>query len=358
MTFLRNCWYVASWDEELAPDQLVARTIIGEPIVLYRAPDGQPIALSDICPHRFAPLHLGRLLPDGGIACNYHGLRFAADGRCTHNPHEARIPSACRIKSYPVVLKHSLIWIWMGSNAPDPLTIPDFSYLDPDSGYVVTRREHLRLKCDYRLIVDNLLDLSHISFLHEGILGNEETAEAAVDVETRVDQVTVSRHARDVPVPALFDMLFRNDGERVDYWNTMRWDLPSNLRNESGVTIPGGEKEDGAGIYGSHLLTPETEHSTLYFIAAARLKTRHVVEESSEEVRTRLAELRRFAFEMQDAPMIEAQQRNMLDYPEQTRRPVFLKVDAGAAQAQSLLKKRIAAEEGGQIARSAIKVDA
>lgn len=357
MSFLRNCWYVASWDEELSQDQLVLRKIIGEPILLYRQPNGQPVAVSDICPHRFAPLHLGRLLPDGGVACNYHGLRFAPDGSCTHNPHEARIPSSCRLQSYPLMVKHSLIWIWMGSDEPDPTTIPDFSYLDPDSGYVVTRREHLRLNCDYRLIIDNLLDLSHISFLHEGILGNAETAQAAVDVETRGDQVTVSRYARDVPVPALFDMLFRNDGQRVDYWNMMRWDLPSNLRNESGVTTPGGERDDGAGIYGSHFLTPETEHSTLYFIAAARLKTRHVAEETSEEVRTRLAELRRFAFEMQDAPMLEGQQRILLDYPERTRRPIFLKIDAGAAQAQALLKKRIAAEREGQIAAASAEID-
>ena len=232
----------------------------------------------------------------------------------------------------------------MGDLEPDPSTIPDFSYLDPDSGYVVTRREHLRLKSDYRLIIDNLLDLSHISFLHEGILGNPETAAADVEMEAQSGQVTVRRLARDVPPPSLFDMLFKNDGARVDYWNSMRWDLPSCLRNDSGVTSPGGDREDGAGIYGSHLLTPETETSTLYFIAAARLKTRHVAEETSEDLRTKLAELRRFAFEMQDAPMIEAQQNNIQNYPKRTRRPTFLKIDAGAAQAQAMLKKAIADE--------------
>lgn len=344
MSFLRNCWYVASWDQDLAQGELVARTIVGEPIVLYRDPTGKPVALTDICPHRFAPLHLGRIKPDGGIACNYHGLEFASDGRCTHNPHEPRIPSTCRLTSYPLEVRHSLIWIWMGSDAPDPAKIPDFSYLGPDSGYVVTKRDHLRLKCDYRLIVDNLLDLSHIAFLHEGVLGNSETALADIDVAVTDDQVVVSRFARNVPVPELFDMLFLNDGQRVDYWNVVRWDLPGSLRNDSGVTSPGQARNDGAGIYGAHFLTPETEDSTLYFFSAARQQT--AIHETSEEVRTRLAELRRFAFEMQDAPMIEAQYYFMKNFPEKTRRPAFLKIDAGAAQAQAMLKKRIAYEEG------------
>lgn len=345
MAFLRNCWYAAMWEQDLPVGKMIARTLLGEPLVFYRNPTGAPVALVDICPHRFAPLHLGRLLPQGGVACGYHGLEFSDDGRCNHNPHEDRIPSSCRVRSYPVVARDSMLWIWMGDAAADPSLIPDYFFLDPANGFQVVPRDHLHMPVDYRLIIANLLDLSHVSFLHEGILGNTETAKAKIDVTTAPGRVEVSRFSRNVPPPEMFDLLFRADGERVDIWNSMLWQSPSNMRNDAGVCPPDGDRADGAGILSAHILTPETETSTFYFIAAARQKTRFVSPSAPEEIRAKLAELRRIAFEMQDAPMIKAQQQMIENYPHQTRRPAFLAIDAAPAQAQTMLKKQIEDEQ-------------
>ena len=122
--FLRNTWYLAGWAEELSQDALLARTIAGEPLVLFRSPAGAPVALADVCPHRFAPLSRGRLGPLG-LQCRYHGLTFGADGRCVHNPH-GPISSALSARRFAVVERHTALWIWLGEpDRADPATIPD-----------------------------------------------------------------------------------------------------------------------------------------------------------------------------------------------------------------------------------------
>lgn len=350
MTFLRNCWYAAIWDQDLGFGVLVPRKIIGEPVVLYRTPAGTPVALSNICPHRFAPLHMGRLLPDGGVACGYHGLEFRQDGVCAVNPHDGNIPKTCRVRSYRVVAKDSMLWIWMGDAEPDLSQIPDFHFLDPTAGYDIVPRDQLRLECDYRLIMSNLLDLSHVSFLHDGILGNAETITAKIDVQVTDDTVEVRRDSYNAPPPKLFDLLFKNDGAPVDLWNSMRWNAPANLRNDAGVCAPGAARSDGAGILSAHLLTPESETSTLYFIAAARQKTSHRSDKPMEDIRSQLTELRRIAFELQDTPMIQAQQAMMKDYPELTQRPLHLAIDAAPNQAQAMLNRRIGKEQAAALA--------
>lgn len=344
MTFLKNCWYVALWSDDLRQDAPEARTILSEPVVLYRDEQGLPVALMDICPHRFAPLSHGRLLPGGGIACGYHGLEFGPDGLCTRNPHGGRIPAKARVKRYSLVEQDSLVWIWMGEGTPDPGLIPRYNFLDPANGFSVTTRETLMMPCDYRLIIDNLLDLSHIAFLHDGILGNAETACAEISVASGERSVEVTRISRDIPVPQLFAMLLNDGSERGDLWNTIRWDLAGCLKNDALVCPVGSDRSTGEGIFGAHLLTPETEDTTHYHIAAARQKTARASAQTNESVRKRLGELRRFAFEMQDQPMIAAQAENMRKYPAATRHPVFLEVDAGPAQAQAILKRHIAAE--------------
>jgi len=111
MEFLRNTWYVAAWAQDLAPGAIVGRTFLDQPVVLLRAADGTVGALEDICPHRFAPLRLGKIAADGTIRCAYHGLAFDRFGACVHNPHgQGRIPPDLRVRSYPVVEKHTLIW--------------------------------------------------------------------------------------------------------------------------------------------------------------------------------------------------------------------------------------------------------
>src|SRR5215471_19764047 len=118
-TYLRNAWYVAAWSDNLADGQLLSRTILKEPIVLFRKSDGHIAALQDRCPHRFAPLHMGKIVGGDRVQCPYHGLEFDSSGACVLNPHGTKnIPPRARVGSYPVTEKHKAIWIWMGEQSP------------------------------------------------------------------------------------------------------------------------------------------------------------------------------------------------------------------------------------------------
>jgi vanillate O-demethylase monooxygenase subunit len=343
MRYLRNTWYVAMWSEALG-EGLVPRTILNEPVVLYRAADGGPRALADRCPHRFAPLHRGKRVGADGIQCGYHGLEFDGSGACVRNPHgDGRLPPA-KVRVYPAAEKHSIVWIWMGAAArADPALIPDFPMLDSDGGYQLSKRDWIRMDANYELITDNLLDLTHVSFLHEGILGNEDTIPAEMAVKQEGTSVTVCRATPNVRVPGMFDLLFKRDGGRVDMWADMRWDPPGCMLNDAGVTDPGASRAQGTGIFGTHFLTPETNRTTLYHFCAARQNPLPFPAERVEEIRRKLTELRRFAFEEQDAPMIRAQQQ-ALEASGFALKPVLLSIDAGAARYKQVLNRLIAQE--------------
>ncbi len=255
--FVRNIWYAAMWSGDLAAGALVPRTIIEEPLVFFRRDDGSPAALRDLCPHRFAPLHRGTLIAGDRIRCGYHGLEFDSTGACSRNPHGAgKIPAGAAIPAYPVVERHSLIWVWMGDRTADAQRIPDFSILDGAPDALLGWRGTLTFDANYELIADNLLDLSHASILHEGLLGNHEMLAGEIDVKQDGSTVIVSRYSRNVAVPEMLDLLFRNDRARVDSWDEMRWDAPGCCLLDVCVHAPGASKDDGAGVFAVHLLTP------------------------------------------------------------------------------------------------------
>ena len=343
MDFLRNTWYVAMWSEALGMGVMEHRILLEEPVVFYRDDEGQPVALLDRCPHRQVPLHMGRLCGGGRIACGYHGLQFDASGQCVHNPHRSgRIPQQAQVKSFQVREKHSLIWIWMGDRVADESLIPDFSVLDAESGLPVSQRDCIKMAVGHELIINNLLDLSHVPFLHEGILGNAQTVAAEIVVEEQEDTVLVRRENLNVPPPLLFDMLFRRDGQAVDLWNLIRCDAPGNFLNDVTVRAPGTSRAQGTGIFGTHFLTPETRTSTYYHFAAARQNPLAFPPEQEGDIQQRLADLRRYAFEQQDEPMLLAQQAELLRSYSSGKplcKPVLFEVDAGPVRYQRVLER-------------------
>lgn len=343
MDYLLNTWYFAAWAEQIKPGVLFPRTVIGRPLVFTRRGNGAVSALDDRCPHRFAPLSMGRVEGDR-IICGYHGLEFDGSGACVRNPHPSgKIPAAARVRSYPVVEKHSGLWIWMGERAADPGLIPDFAKLDDTSkGPAVTRRDHMVMDVPYDLIVDNLLDCSHTSFLHDGILGNEPMIAAPTTIEQAGNTINVKRFARNVPPPGMFDMLFRQDGAPVDCWTDFRWDAPSCLLLDVGVTPPGRPREEGTGYFGTHILTPETATTTHYHFAATRWNIRPDSED--EATREKISDLRRFAFEEQDEPMIRAQHRNIRMSDPADLKPVMLETDLGVVRWRRIMDQLRAAE--------------
>ena len=341
--FLRNTWYVAMFSSDLDEGRLVHRTILNEPIVFYRKEAGGIAAIADRCAHRFVPLSMGKLLAGDRVQCIYHGLQFGAEGKCVLNPHgSGKISSALDLRSFPVVEKHTLVWIWMGDKPADRDKIPDYSCLDDRPELHVARPGYLKVKADYQLLVDNLLDLSHISYTHAGILGNADTATAEPLVEQDGDVITVTRNSLNAETPGVLRMMSPGGFERGDQWQSISWFPASNLRLEFGASKPGEPKARGTGYFALHFLTPETERSTHYHYTAARWNVL-TDDERNKEIRDLIYKMRTFAFAEQDVPVIEAQQVS-IDHASEGLTPGLLSVDAGPARYQKVLDQLLAEE--------------
>jgi len=344
-TYLRNAWYVAAWSDELAEGQLLGRTILKEPIVVYRTATGAVAALEDRCSHRFAPLRMGKVVKGDRVQCAYHGLEFDGSGACVLNPHgNKHIPPRAGIRSYLVTEKHKAIWIWMGDKAPDLSKVPDFGVLDNVPELHATKRDGFVIRANYELIVDNLLDLSHTSFLHEGILGNADTVESDITVELDGNDVIVGRHAHNAKPPGMNALMWPSVPDRVDKFTKIRWMAPSTLRLVTGICLPGAAPESGTGYHAIHMLTPESDRTTHYFFTAVRYNVMTTDDALNAELRDKIAKMRRFAFEEQDAPVIEAQQE-VIDNATTPVDPLTLAIDVGPVRYKTILQKLIAGEQ-------------
>jgi phenylpropionate dioxygenase-like ring-hydroxylating dioxygenase large terminal subunit len=200
--FLKNHWYVAALAEEVGRQPL-GRILLDEPVVLFRKENGDAVALEDRCSHRSFPLHKGTLIGDT-VQCGYHGLLFDCSGKCVKVPGQGQAPAAAGIRTYPLVERWGWIWIWMGDAAlADETPLADFHWLDdPAWG---AKAERLYIKSDYRLILDNLLDLTHLTFVHAGTIGTAANVEKArVKNDLAEKSVTVTRWMIDIEPPPTY----------------------------------------------------------------------------------------------------------------------------------------------------------
>ena len=233
--FLRNYWYVAATDAEVGRKPL-PRTILGEPIVFFRTEQGAPVAMEDRCAHRHLPLSMGKLVGDE-LQCHYHGLRFGTDGRCTRIPGQEQIPRGAKVKTYPVAERYHWIWIWMGDPAlADPAKITDFHWLDdPNWG---AKASYLHVEANWQLVVDNLLDLTHLAFVHDTTIGNLALAEhAKVQVARAPNNVVVTRWIIDQEPPLTFKKVGGFTGH-VDRWQIIDFVPPAFLGSTSAPRRP------------------------------------------------------------------------------------------------------------------------
>jgi phenylpropionate dioxygenase-like ring-hydroxylating dioxygenase large terminal subunit len=167
--YLKNAWYAAALSTEVEGAALFHRKILDTSIMVYRLADGSPVALHDRCPHRFAPLHMGKRDGDE-VSCFYHALKFNAGGICTHNPHgNGNIPDGAKVRTFPLSEQYGFIWIWMGDAPADLSKLPDFSELDNGSPNAVGYT-YMPMNANYELIIDNVMDLSHIDHVHGEII--------------------------------------------------------------------------------------------------------------------------------------------------------------------------------------------
>ena len=282
--FLRSAWYVAGWSSEFVPGVVHVRTIIDEPLILMRRADDTLVALTDRCPHRWAPLSKGRLEGDT-IRCMYHGVRFAADGRCVEVPRQERIGPALRVRSYPVVERHKWAWIWMGdAEGADPSLIPDVSLLDDDERRVSYGQ--LDYRANYMLVNDNLLDLSHVGFVHENSLGRRVENPAAAAGATGGRSMTSGEGAQPINRGVRNDTwvsgktpLMPDDAPFGDIWIRVDYMVPGIFIQRVYLFPAGAAQSCDFGVPGPGLspisdfmscqaVTPMTERTTRYFYSA------------------------------------------------------------------------------------------
>ncbi len=308
-----NNWYPAIYGDDLPVRGAAARMVCGEAIVLWRGDAGEIWALEDFCPHRYAPLSRGDVVKGNRIRCGYHGLEFDGSGQCVHNPHgRGKIPSSAAPRAYPTLEYGGLIWLWMGNGDPDRSLLPDLSFFLPTSPFQQGGRGWLHMDVPYELVVDNLMDLSHASLLHDGILGNEQSIRAESEAGESESEVFARRWMPNIDPPEYLDLIWMNDGKKIDMWHDITWRPGASLLLDVGATEPGSTKEAGSGVYAQHLVTPVTDTSCMYFFMSARRNSPNHAPEERERIEARLLALRRQAFAEQDAPMIRAQYEAIL----------------------------------------------
>jgi vanillate O-demethylase monooxygenase subunit len=337
--FLRNAWYMAGWSHEVG-DALLRRRLLGDPVLLFRKEDGSIAAMIDRCPHRYAPLSMGTRSGDT-ITCTYHGLKFDADGACVDNPFFEKLPKT-QLRTFPTAESDGIVWFWPGdADHADEAAIPDFSALfvegqgDPLTG-------HLPMNAPYEFGTDNLMDLSHIEFVHKGsfagrgviFAGEHEVVTEGTRLHSNwwMPGVPAPGHTRGVYPPEML----------TDHWLEMRWDPPASMLLEIGACPAGDERAGGVIVQQAHILTPETSESTHYFWATTRPGP------PSDEGDRMLTALMGQAFSEEDKPIIEAAYANLDGVDFWDAGPVSLRVDAGGTRARRMIQKLTKEEEAAR----------
>ncbi len=265
--FIREAWYVAAWDRDLGSQPLPI-TVLGEDIVLYRRSDGRSAALEDACAHRKLPLSMGRIKGDH-IECGYHGLQFASDGACVHIPCSARIPRNARVRSYPLESRYGLLWIWMGlpenANRERIMRVEHWN----ESGWASTVGDDMTVDCNYLLVTDNLLDPSHVAWVHPSSFGDAACESTPVEVVAGGLGICAARWMYSAEVAPLYRQFVRFDGlcDRLQHYEVR---FPSHALIKA-VFVPAGSGSLGADRASAfvmdsyNFLTPVDETHTRYF---------------------------------------------------------------------------------------------
>ncbi|MDE1949374.1 MAG: aromatic ring-hydroxylating dioxygenase subunit alpha [Burkholderiales bacterium] len=338
--FLKNQWYVAGWSHELDDQRMLARTLVGEPVLIFRSEAGSPVALQDRCCHRGAPLSLGRREGDC-VRCLYHGLRFDAQGRCVEIPGQPVVPPKAFVRAFPVVERARWIWIWMGDAArADPDSIPDTHWLDDPAWRGLPGYMHYDV--DHLSIADNLCDFNHLPYVHPTTLGgSEQYAQERPLVERLADGVRVTRWLSDIETPPFVRKVVSMP-PRVDRWNIYSFTLPGLFVMDSGSAPVGqgaraGNRAGAACFRSCQALTPETATSTHYFFSQL-----HDFALDQPEVTRAIHSIIEQAFK-EDERMIGGQQRTLALDPSFEMLP--LAMDAALSHYRRVYAESLAAEQ-------------
>jgi vanillate O-demethylase monooxygenase subunit len=335
--FLKNCWQVAGFPDELA-QPVLARRLSDEGVIMFRTEDGSVTAMEDLCPHRLVPLSAGRRDGDE-IVCGYHGMRFDAAGRCTAMPGRNQPRSSARLRRFPLVERWGILWIWLGEpTLADPALIPDFFWLG-DGGWASVSG-HMHFQADYRLLNDNLLDLSHESFVHPTSIGNgldEVIAEFPATVSEDGRMVRCERVMRGIkPPPAYVDRYAA--AKTIDRYQTAVYMAPG-LNLTDAMTVPCDQETKTEFRQRTlHLLTPETERSTHYFFVTSR---NHSLNDPERDEMSKRITYKVFG---EDKAMLELQQATLDRMPDARLPRVAWALDEAPVKGRRMLEQLIADE--------------
>jgi phenylpropionate dioxygenase-like ring-hydroxylating dioxygenase large terminal subunit len=340
MSFLKRLWYAAAWADELVAGKPLARTLLGEPVVMWRSADGSVQALADQCPHRLAPLSKGQI--DGkAIRCGYHGLRFDGSGRCVENPH-GPILSSLRVRAYSVVQRHQLLWIWMGPDEDgakvDAASIPDLGFIENAKPTAISHG-YMYTKASHKLLEDNILDLSHADYLHPDTLGGGSITRSKPHIEERGNTLFVQWLAHNELAIPVFRPLLPTPDTIADMWTEVLWHPCGVMTLHTGATPAGRSPAEGIDTWNAHIMTPEADRTTHYFFVNSR---NFKLEDGAYNAA--LAGGLRHAFECEDKPMIEAQQARLGERELLDLQPRLMGIDAGSSRARHIYSRLLAAE--------------
>jgi vanillate O-demethylase monooxygenase subunit len=342
--FVKNAWYVAAWAGEVG-EELLARRILGEPVVLYRkAEDGAPVALLDQCAHKLLPLSMGRRVGDR-LQCGYHGMEYDCTGTCVRIPGQQRIPPSARVRSFPVVERNNAVWVWMGDpERADPAAIHEVrNHQAP--GWAVIDGQYLHYDTDYLNVVENLQDPAHTTYVHAGSIGNPSASEVPVKFEQRApDHVLSWRWTDNAPPPPIDRELggFTGLTDRCQYYHYF---APGVSRVDV-VTMNAGQEhteenmDRGLRAFSYKFLTPETATTTHFFWMHVR---NYGVGDSALEAR--LVDGMNRTFE-EDNVILRAVQREQDRIGK--RQLTWLAIDAGPSRARKMIEQMAQAERSAE----------
>jgi vanillate O-demethylase monooxygenase subunit len=340
--FPKNAWYVAATSEEIK-DKPFAREVCLTNIVFYRNKEGKVIALEDFCTHRGAAMSLG-YIEDGDLVCGYHGLKAGCKGKIIEMPGQDPKKIPC-LGYFPVVEKYGFIWIWPGKkeNADESL-IPHLEWHDnPEWAYAGGVFD---IKCDYRFMIDNLMDLTHEKYVHGSSIGQEEIDESPVTTEFEDGFVVTSRYMNDIEAPPFWQMCMKHNNldptKKVDRWQKSKFVPPGAVLIDVGVALKdkGGKdapKEDKVRCTVVDFMTPQSETSMWYFWGMARS-----FKPEDNQLTQDILKGQGGIFE-EDLEVLEFQQKNLEKFP--NRSLISLDIDAGGKLARRVLKQMIKEED-------------
>jgi phenylpropionate dioxygenase-like ring-hydroxylating dioxygenase large terminal subunit len=338
-TWIPNAWYVAGWDSEVDRTPL-ARTICGVPMMFYRKLDRSVVAMRDACPHRMLPLSMG-LREGDSIRCKYHGLKLGPDGVAEEMPLKTEtVNKRICAETFAVAERHRFVWVWVGDKAKaDPALIPDLWPCSAqgwtfDGGYY-------HVAADYRLMIDNLMDLTHETHVHSGSIGQPELMEAPIEARVEGDRAYISRWMPGIDAPPFWRGALKQDGP-VDRWQVCEFLPPSAVMIDVGVAPANTGATIAAhdnGVRGMvvDFMTPESETSMHYFWGMARS-----FDVDDAGFTARFKRQQGGVFE-EDKEILEAQQRAILANPGMKLNAYA--IDQGGVRARQIINRLIREQE-------------